>query len=72
MGYLAVKDNINNVSYGAMFALVAGMMVFISLAELLPSAYRHDVNHAIVTSSWVSPRISPCDALLWHCRFLEC
>ncbi|EKX33810.1 hypothetical protein GUITHDRAFT_81101 [Guillardia theta CCMP2712] len=53
VGYLAVKDNINNVSYGAMFALVAGMMVFISLAELLPSAYRHDVNHAIVTSSWV-------------------
>lgn len=41
-------------AYGSMFGIVAGMMVYISLAELLPSAYRFEKNPAVVTCSMVT------------------
>ena len=33
---------------------MAGMMVYISLGELLPSAYRYEKNPAVVTGSMVT------------------
>ncbi len=52
--YVVLRGEITNVSYGVMFGLVAGMMVYISLAELLPSAYRYDSNPVVVTAAMVS------------------
>mmetsp|Transcript_24616 Transcript_24616/g.49903 ORF Transcript_24616/g.49903 Transcript_24616/m.49903 type:complete len:385 (-) Transcript_24616:28-1182(-) len=52
-GYAVLGGEINLISYGVMFGLVAGMMVYIALAELLPSAYRYDHNPAVVTASLV-------------------
>ena len=53
-GYLVLGGDVSNVAYGSMFGIVAGMMVYISLAELLPSAYRFEKNPAVVTASMVS------------------
>ena len=39
--------------YGLMFGMVAGMMVIISLKELLPTAYRYDPGDTVVTNSLV-------------------
>lgn len=53
-GYAVLGGEINLVSYGVMFGLVAGMMVYISLAELLPAAYRYDTNPVVPTVAMVS------------------
>ena len=53
-GYLVLGGDVSQVAYGSMFGVVAGMMVYISLAELLPAAYRFESNPAVVTSAMVS------------------
>mmetsp|Transcript_13571 Transcript_13571/g.33359 ORF Transcript_13571/g.33359 Transcript_13571/m.33359 type:complete len:389 (-) Transcript_13571:570-1736(-) len=50
LGSLASVDG--NV-YGVLFGLVAGMMVYISLHELLPTAIRYDPQDSVVTKSWL-------------------
>lgn len=42
LGWLVLKDVFSPAVYGVAFGLIAGMMVFISLKELLPTAYRFD------------------------------
>lgn len=47
-------DNDNSHShaaYGIVFGLIAGMMVYITLKELLPTARRYDVNDRLVTNT---------------------
>jgi ZIP family zinc transporter len=44
----------NGIVYGLLFALVGGMMVYISLRELLPMAHRYDPKDRVVTWSWVA------------------
>lgn len=46
-GWAVLAGDVSNTAYGAMFGLVSGMMIYISLAELLPSAYRYDNNPVI-------------------------
>ena len=42
-GYLILKGtDMNPLTYGVLFAVVAGMMVYISFAELLPNALNYD------------------------------
>ena len=41
LGWLIFKDSFNSIVYGVLFGLVAGMMVYISLLELLPTAFRY-------------------------------
>jgi len=45
VGYLVLMPFINNITFGIVFALVAGIMVFISLDELLPSAREYGEHH---------------------------
>lgn len=45
IGYLILMPFMNNVVYGLLFAAVAGIMVFISLDELLPSAREYGEHH---------------------------
>lgn len=42
VGYLAISGDPDPFVFGVLFALVAGMMVFISIRELIPSAHKHD------------------------------
>ncbi len=43
--FLLLMPFLNDIMFGIIFAAVAGIMVFISLDELLPSAKKYDDNH---------------------------
>ena len=45
IGYLILMPFLNNLIFGYIFACVAGIMVFISLDELLPSAREYGRHH---------------------------
>ena len=45
IGYLILLPFLNNTVYGILYALVAGVMVFISLDELLPAAREYGEHH---------------------------
>lgn len=45
VGYLILMPFINDIMFGVIFASVAGIMVFISLDELLPSAREYGEHH---------------------------
>ncbi len=45
IAFLFLMPFLNDVTFGVMFAGVAGIMVFISLDELLPAAKRYDETH---------------------------
>ena len=53
-GWLVFATSFNDVVYGIMFGLVAGMMVMISFRELLPTAHKFDPNDTVVTYSAVA------------------
>ena len=42
LGYLLLKDAMGPMVYGVMFGVIAGMMVYICVRELLPTAHRYD------------------------------
>ena len=45
IGYLLLSPYMNDVVYGIVFSLSAGIMVFVSLAELLPAAQEYSDDH---------------------------
>lgn len=45
VAYLFLMPFLNDIMFGVIFAAVAGIMVFISLDELLPAAKRYDETH---------------------------
>jgi ZIP family zinc transporter len=50
-GYLVLYGNaMSDVAYGALFGVVGGMMVYISLKELLPTALKYDPHDKYVTN----------------------
>lgn len=48
IGYFILMPFLNGVVYGVLFAIVAGIMVFISIDELLPSAREYGEHHLSV------------------------
>lgn len=48
IGYLLLMPFLNNVVFGLLFAFVAGIMVFISLDELLPAAEEFGEHHLAI------------------------
>lgn len=53
LGWIILKDNMNETAYGILFGLVAGMMVNISIHELIPTAVRYDPADKVTTNSIV-------------------
>jgi ZIP family zinc transporter len=45
VGFTILRNFINDITFGVVFAMVAGIMVFISLDELLPSAREYGEAH---------------------------
>ncbi len=45
VGYVLLRNFFNDLSFGIIFAMVAGIMVFISLDELLPAAKEYGEHH---------------------------
>jgi len=48
IGYLILYRFLNDATFGFIFAIVAGIMVYISLDELLPSAREYGENHLAI------------------------
>jgi len=49
LGWIVLRKVFNQVVYGALFGIVAGMMVYIALKELLPTAHRYDPEDKVTT-----------------------
>ncbi len=45
IGYVLLRNFLNDITLGIVFAIVGGIMVFISLDELLPSAREYGEHH---------------------------
>ena len=48
IGYLILRNYLNDLTLGATFSIIAGIMVFISLDELLPTAKEYGKPHAAI------------------------
>jgi zinc transporter ZupT len=51
MGWLVLANAVSDMVYAVLFALVSGMMIMISMKELLPTAHRYDPEDSVVTYS---------------------
>jgi len=68
LGWLIFKELFGSVVYGVLFGLVAGMMVYISLLELLPTAYKYSqdkTRHLVSVSLIVGMAIMASSLLLF-------
>lgn len=61
---LATGQDVNQLVYGILFGVVAGMMIMISFLELLPTAHRYDPQDRFVTKSLVCGMIAMSTSLV--------
>jgi len=54
LGWAFLASVFTPTAYGVLFGLVGGMMVMISMYELLPTAHAYDKNDTVVTNSFVA------------------
>ena len=54
LGWLVLSNVFTDATYGTLFGLVAGMMVIISIRELLPTAHSYDPDDTVVTYSFIT------------------
>lgn len=53
LGWAILANRLSETTYATMFGLVAGMMVIISIRELLPTAHFYDPEDTVVTNSYI-------------------
>merc|ERR1739838_1141391 len=53
LGWAVLANSFTPQTYAILFGLVAGMMVVISVRELLPTAHRYDPEDTVVTFSFI-------------------
>mmetsp|Transcript_15220 Transcript_15220/g.24661 ORF Transcript_15220/g.24661 Transcript_15220/m.24661 type:complete len:122 (-) Transcript_15220:1250-1615(-) len=53
LGWLILVNTFSDTAYAVLFGLVAGMMVIISIRELLPTAHFYDPEDTCVTFSFI-------------------
>ncbi|KAL7478923.1 hypothetical protein ACHAW6_004678 [Cyclotella cf. meneghiniana] len=53
LGWAILAKTMSQMAYAILFGLVAGMMVVISMKELLPTAHRYDPDDTVVTHSFI-------------------
>jgi len=56
-GWLILANRFTDTLYGVLFGIVAGMMVIISVRELLPTAHRYDPEDSVVTYMFIAGMI---------------
>jgi len=54
LGWLVLANAVNDEVYAILFGIVSGMMVIISLKELIPTAHRYDPQDTVVTHSVIA------------------
>lgn len=65
IGYLVLYQFFDDTMFGILFAMVAGIMVFISLDELLPSAQRYGEHHLSIYGLIVGMMVMALSLLLF-------
>jgi len=53
VGWAILANSFSQTLYGVLFGLVAGMMIIISIRELLPTAHRYDPQDSVVTYAYI-------------------
>lgn len=53
LGWAVLATVFSESAYAILFGLVAGMMVIISVRELLPTAHNYDQGDTVVTNSFI-------------------
>jgi len=53
LGYVVLANSFSDTLYGVLFGLVSGMMVIISVKELLPTAHRYDPSDDYTTDAFI-------------------
>lgn len=53
LGFIVLKEVVTPEIYGVLFALVGGMMVYISIKELLPTAHKYDPDDQVTSICFV-------------------
>jgi ZIP family zinc transporter len=53
LGWLVLATLFSDTLYATLFGIVAGMMVIISVRELMPTAHRYDPDDSVVTYSFM-------------------
>jgi len=53
-GYIILASSFSDSMYAVLFGVVAGMMIIISVRELLPTAHRYDPDDTVVTFSFIA------------------
>jgi ZIP family zinc transporter len=53
LGWLILADHMGPTVFGVLYGLVGGMMVIISIKELLPTAHRYDPDDSLVTTCFI-------------------
>jgi ZIP family zinc transporter len=53
LGWLILANVFSDNAYAILFGLVAGMMVIISVKELLPTAHQYDPDDTVVTYCFI-------------------
>jgi zinc transporter, ZIP family len=54
LGWAVLASVFSDVLYATLFGIVAGMMVMISVRELMPTAHRYDPDDSVVTYSFIA------------------
>jgi zinc transporter ZupT len=54
LGWAILASTVDQTMYATLFGLVAGMMVIISVRELLPTAHHYDPEDTVVTYSFIA------------------
>lgn len=54
LAWLVLSSSFTDTMYATLFGLVAGMMVIISIRELLPTAHSYDPDDSVVTYSFIA------------------
>jgi ZIP family zinc transporter len=54
LGWAVLAQAMTDEAYAILFGLVSGMMVIISLKELVPTAHRYDPEDSVVTYSLIA------------------
>lgn len=57
LGWAVLANSFSDTLYAVLFGLVSGMMVVISVRELLPTAHRYDPEDSVVTLSFIAGMI---------------
>ena len=53
LGWAVLANSFSDELYGVLFGMVSGMMIIISVRELLPTAHRYDPEDSVVTNSYI-------------------